>query len=80
MFPIECECLNLIPALEMKIECLKNVLLAIIGQRFAERIERNLGRTPNHIIEYGTHDFATHVIITAGFGKVSFFISSNACS
>ena len=44
-------------------------LLALIGQKFAERIERDLGRTPNQIIEYGARDLAKHVII-AGFGKV----------
>lgn len=44
-------------------------LLAIAGQKFAERIEKGLGRTPNQIIEYGARDLANHVII-AGFGKV----------
>jgi CPA2 family monovalent cation:H+ antiporter-2 len=44
-------------------------LLAIIGQKFAERIERGLGRTPEQIIEYGARDLTNHVII-AGFGKV----------
>ena len=44
-------------------------LLALIGQRFAEKIEKGLGRTPNQIIEYGARDLANHVII-AGFGKV----------
>ncbi|GAB4166993.1 MAG: monovalent cation:proton antiporter-2 (CPA2) family protein [Rickettsiaceae bacterium] len=44
-------------------------LLAIIGQRFSERIERGLGRTPNQIIEYGARDLVNHVII-GGFGKV----------
>ena len=44
-------------------------LLALIAQKFAERIERDLGRTPNQIIEYGARDLAKHVII-AGFGKV----------
>lgn len=44
-------------------------LLAMIGQRFADNIEKGLGRTPNQIIEYGARDLANHVII-AGFGKV----------
>ena len=44
-------------------------LLALAGQKFAERIEKGLGRTPNQIIEYGARDLANHVII-AGFGKV----------
>jgi len=44
-------------------------LLAMIGQKFAERIEKGLGRTPAQIIEYGARDLANHVII-AGFGKV----------
>ena len=44
-------------------------LLATIGQKFAERIERGLGRTPNQIIEYGARDLAGHVII-AGFSNV----------
>lgn len=44
-------------------------LLALIGQRFAEKIEKGLGRTPNQIIEYGARDLANHVII-GGFGKV----------
>lgn len=44
-------------------------LLALIGQKFAEKIEKGLGRTPNQIIEYGARDLANHVII-AGFGKV----------
>ncbi len=44
-------------------------LLAMLGQKFAERIERGLGRTPTQIIEYGARDLANHTII-AGFGKV----------
>jgi CPA2 family monovalent cation:H+ antiporter-2 len=44
-------------------------LLAVIGQKFAEKIEKGLGRTPNQIIEYGARDLANHVII-AGFGRV----------
>jgi len=44
-------------------------LLAMIGQKFAEKIEKGLGRTPAQIIEYGARDLANHVII-AGFGKV----------
>jgi len=44
-------------------------LLAIIGQKFAEKFEKGLGRTPNQIIEYGARDLANHVIIV-GFGKV----------
>ena len=44
-------------------------LLALAGQKFSEKIERGLGRTPNQIIEYGARDLINHVII-AGFGKV----------
>jgi monovalent cation:H+ antiporter-2, CPA2 family len=44
-------------------------LLALIGQKFSERMERNLGRTPIQIIEYGARDLVNHVVI-AGFGKV----------
>jgi CPA2 family monovalent cation:H+ antiporter-2 len=44
-------------------------LLALIGQKFAEKIEKGLGRTPNQIIEYGARDLTNHVII-AGFGQV----------
>lgn len=44
-------------------------LIALAGQKFAERIEKNLGRTPNQMIEYGAQDLVNHVII-AGFGKV----------
>lgn len=49
-------------------------LLAIMGQKFSERIEKGLGRTPNQIIEYGARDLANHVII-AGFGKVGQMIA-----
>ncbi|RTK92165.1 MAG: potassium transporter [Rickettsiales bacterium] len=44
-------------------------LLAIIGQRFSEKIEKGLGKMPNQIIEYGARDLTNHVII-GGFGKV----------
>ncbi len=44
-------------------------LLAMMGQKFSEKVERGLGRTPAQIIEYGARDLANHVII-AGFGKV----------
>jgi CPA2 family monovalent cation:H+ antiporter-2 len=44
-------------------------LLALIGQKFSDKIESGLGRTPLQIIEYGARDLANHVII-AGFGKV----------
>lgn len=44
-------------------------LLALIGQKISDRIERRLGRTPIQILEYGAKDLANHVII-AGFGKV----------
>lgn len=44
-------------------------LLALIGQRISDRIEKGLGRTPLQIMEYGAKDLANHVII-AGFGKV----------
>ena len=44
-------------------------LLAMIGQKFSEKVEKGLGRTPAQIIEYGARDLANHVII-AGFGKV----------
>lgn len=49
-------------------------LLAIVGQKFAENIERGLGRTPDQIIEYGARDLANHVIV-AGFGKVGKMVS-----
>ncbi|MDG1436714.1 MAG: cation:proton antiporter [Rickettsiaceae bacterium] len=49
-------------------------LLAIMGQKFSERIEKGLGKTPNQIIEYGARDLANHVII-AGFGKVGQMIA-----
>lgn len=44
-------------------------LLALIGQKISERVEKRLGKTPEQIIEYGARDLANHVII-AGFGKV----------
>lgn len=44
-------------------------LLAILGQKIADKIERGLGKTPEQILEYGARDLANHVII-AGFGKV----------
>lgn len=44
-------------------------LLALIGQKISDRIEKGLGRTPIQIMEYGAKDLANHVII-AGFGKV----------
>ncbi|MFK7967697.1 MAG: cation:proton antiporter [Rickettsiaceae bacterium] len=44
-------------------------LLAMMGQKFSEKVEKGLGRTPAQIIEYGARDLANHVII-AGFGKV----------
>lgn len=44
-------------------------LLAMIGQRISDRIEKGLGRTPLQIMEYGAKDLANHVIV-AGFGKV----------
>jgi CPA2 family monovalent cation:H+ antiporter-2 len=44
-------------------------LLAIIGQKFSENIEKGLGKTPDQIIEHGARDLVNHVIIS-GFGKV----------
>jgi CPA2 family monovalent cation:H+ antiporter-2 len=44
-------------------------LLAIIGQKLADRIEQDMGRTPVQIIEYGARDLVNHVIIV-GFGKI----------
>ncbi|MFK7973994.1 MAG: cation:proton antiporter [Rickettsiaceae bacterium] len=44
-------------------------LLAMIGRRFSEKIDRGLGRTPNQIAEYEARDLTSHVII-CGFGKV----------
>lgn len=44
-------------------------MLATLGQKIAERIERSLGKTPTQIIELGTRDLINHVII-AGFGRV----------
>lgn len=44
-------------------------LLALLGQKISEKIEKGFGRTPDQIIEYGARDLANHVIV-AGFGKV----------
>ncbi len=44
-------------------------LIARLGQKFAEKIEKGLGKTPNQIIEFGTRDLTNHVII-GGFGRV----------
>ncbi|MBL3284379.1 Potassium-efflux system Kef-like protein [Rickettsiales endosymbiont of Paramecium tredecaurelia] len=44
-------------------------LLAMLGQIIAEKIERNMGKTPNQLIALGANDLTKHVII-AGFGKV----------
>lgn len=44
-------------------------LLALIGEKFSDRVERTLGKTPIQLLEYGAKDLAKHVII-AGFGKV----------
>jgi len=49
-------------------------LLAILGQKISERIERRLGKTPLQIIEFGAMDLVNHVII-AGFGNVGKMIS-----
>ncbi len=44
-------------------------LLGLIGQKFADKFEKRIGKTPEQIIEYGARDLANHVII-GGFGKV----------
>lgn len=44
-------------------------LLELIGRKFAERIDKKMGRNPNQIIEYGARDLANHVIVV-GFGSV----------
>ena len=44
-------------------------VLAMMGQKIADRVEKGLGRTPLQIMEYGARDLANHVII-AGFGRV----------
>ncbi len=44
-------------------------ILALIGQKISDRIDRSLGKSPLQILEYGAKDLANHVII-AGFGKV----------
>ncbi len=44
-------------------------LLVLIGQKFSNKIEQRLGKSPIQIIEYGARDLTNHVII-AGFGKV----------
>jgi len=44
-------------------------LLGMIGQKFAEKIEKTLGKTPDQIVEYGARDLANHIII-GGFGMV----------
>ena len=49
-------------------------LLALIGQKISDRIEKRLGRSPIQILEYGAKDLANHVII-AGFGKVGKMVS-----
>jgi len=49
-------------------------LLALLGQKISEKVEKRLGKTPEQIIEYGARDLANHVII-AGFGKVGKMIA-----
>ena len=49
-------------------------LLALFGQKIAEKIERKLGKTPQQMIELGSRDLINHVII-AGFGKVGKMIA-----
>lgn len=49
-------------------------LLATLGQKIAEKIERKLGKTSQQIIELGSRDLVNHVII-AGFGKVGKMIA-----
>jgi CPA2 family monovalent cation:H+ antiporter-2 len=44
-------------------------LLAVVGRKLAERLDKGLGKTPIQIIELGARDLTNHVII-AGFGSV----------
>ncbi|BFD46827.1 MAG: monovalent cation:proton antiporter-2 (CPA2) family protein [Rickettsia endosymbiont of Sergentomyia squamirostris] len=44
-------------------------LLAILGRKLAERLDKQLGKTPIQIIELGARDLTNHIII-AGFGSV----------
>jgi CPA2 family monovalent cation:H+ antiporter-2 len=49
-------------------------LLAMLGQKITEVMERSLGKTPVQIIELGARDLVNHIII-AGFGKVGKMIA-----
>lgn len=49
-------------------------LLALIGQKIAEKLDSKNGKTPLQIMELGARDLANHVII-AGFGKVGKMVS-----
>ncbi len=49
-------------------------LLAVLGQKIAERIEYNFTKSPVQILEVGARDLINHVII-AGFGKVGKMIA-----
>lgn len=49
-------------------------LLAMLGQKITETMDRSLGKTPIQIIELGARDLVNHIII-AGFGKVGKMIA-----
>ncbi|WP_316355054.1 monovalent cation:proton antiporter-2 (CPA2) family protein [Candidatus Trichorickettsia mobilis] len=49
-------------------------LLAMLGQKITEIMERSLGKTSVQIIELGARDLVNHIII-AGFGKVGKMIA-----
>ncbi|WP_253308299.1 MULTISPECIES: cation:proton antiporter [unclassified Rickettsia] len=44
-------------------------LLAALGRKLAEKIDKGLGKTPTQIIELGARDLTNHIII-AGLGSV----------
>lgn len=44
-------------------------LLAALGQKIAEKVDKGLGKTPTQIIELGARDLTNHIII-AGLGNI----------
>ncbi|WP_425361868.1 cation:proton antiporter [Candidatus Tisiphia endosymbiont of Mystacides longicornis] len=50
-------------------------LLAILGRKLAEKLDKQLGKTPIQIIELGARDLTNHIII-AGFGSVGKMVAS----
>ncbi|MFY9589279.1 monovalent cation:proton antiporter-2 (CPA2) family protein [Rickettsia endosymbiont of Halotydeus destructor] len=49
-------------------------LLAALGRKLAEKIDKGLGKTPTQLIELGARDLTNHVII-AGLGSVGKMIA-----